>query len=105
MSVNLNNIELINGRADFDFFLEYNRLYRDDDTNDDPYFGRNISSNYHDINSLSRLPNIEKASVIISINIQSLQSKYEQLVLKLSDLEKGGVCIDVIVLQETWDIC
>jgi exonuclease III len=72
--------------------------------NDDPYFGVEISSLYHDSTSISNVCAKFKSSVFLSINIQSLMSKHEQLVHELSDLEQKNVIVDVIAIQETWDI-
>jgi hypothetical protein len=46
----------------------------------------------------------KKSSVFLSINIQSLMSKHEQLVLEIAELEQKNISVDVIALQETWDI-
>jgi exonuclease III len=46
----------------------------------------------------------QKRPVILSINIQSLQSKYEQLCLEINELVAKNIEIDAIVLQETWNI-
>jgi hypothetical protein len=98
------NIATLNLSAELDFFTLYNRLYRDLDINDDPYYGINMSSSYHDSASLSTMCINRKSSVFLSINIQSLMSKHEQLVLEIADLEQKNIVIDVIALQETWDI-
>jgi exonuclease III len=42
--------------------------------------------------------------VYISINIQSLQSKYEQFLQEINELEQKGIEIEVIALQEIWDM-
>jgi hypothetical protein len=66
--------------------------------NDDPYFGVNISSLYHDSTSLANLCITVKSSVILSINIQSLMSKHANLVLELAEFEKKGIIIDAIAI-------
>jgi exonuclease III len=40
----------------------------------------------------------------LSVNIQSLNSKYNELSLQIADLLSKNVNIDVISLQETWEI-
>jgi hypothetical protein len=102
----LNNVDIVTlkSRADLDFFSLYNRYYRDLAINDDPYFGLNISSNYNDDASLSAACQHHKSSVFLSINIQSLMSKHEQLVLEIAEFEQKNITVDVIALQETWDI-
>jgi len=98
------NIATLNLSADLDFFTLYNRLYRDLVINDDPYYGINMSSSYHDSASLSTMCINRKSSVFLSINIQSLMSKHEQLVMEIAELEQKNIVVDVIALQETWDI-
>jgi hypothetical protein len=63
-----------------------------------------VYSQYHDIESLSILCATQKRPVILSINIQSLQSKHEQLCLEINELVAKNIEIDAIVLQETWNI-
>ncbi len=101
-----NDIDIVtlNSSAELDFFSSYNRLYRDLDINEDPYYGLNMSSSYHDSISLSMLCNNRKSSVFLSINIQSLLSKHEQLVLEIAELEQKNIVVDVIAMQEIWDI-
>jgi exonuclease III len=50
------------------------------------------------------LCNNRKSSVFLSINIQSLLSKHEQLVLEIAELEQKNIVVDVIAMQEIWDI-
>jgi len=49
-------------------------------------------------------PFLVNNSIFISINIQSLYSKFDQLSQEISELESKGVKIDVIALQEIWDV-
>ncbi len=65
--------------------------------NDDPYFGIEISSLFHDSTSLSNACGKYKLCVFLSINIQSLMSKHEQLVLELDELKQKNVTIDAIL--------
>jgi hypothetical protein len=97
-------LNILNRRAELDFFTSYNVIYQDNMVNDDPYFGVNLHSQYHDIKSLSKLHESQKRPIILSINIQSLQSKYEQLCIEINELLSKKVEIDAIVLQETWNI-
>jgi hypothetical protein len=98
------DLRVLNFMAELDFFTSYNLNYRDLIINDDPYFGVTVNSSYHDINSLSALCARYKSPVYLSINIQSLMSKHENLTIELAELEKNNICVDVIAIQETWDI-
>jgi hypothetical protein len=42
--------------------------------------------------------------VFLGINVQSLQSKHENLCLELDELIKNKTNVDVIALQEIWDV-
>jgi hypothetical protein len=100
----INDLDAINSRADLDFFTVYNNLYVDEVVNDDPYFGVKLSSKYHSIESLSSLCNNQKSAVYLSLNVQSLLSKHEQLSIEISELELKNVTIDAIAVQETYDV-
>ncbi len=65
-------LDTINRRADLDFFTSYNRLYVDEDVNDDPYFGVKLSSNFNNIDSLAAMCAKQKSAVYLSLNVQSL---------------------------------
>jgi exonuclease III len=93
------NLTLLNSRADLNFLDGYNKVYRDSDLNDDPYFGLSISCDFHNIASLSQLTT---DPIFLSINIQSLMSK--QLIQFIHDLELVNVKVDVIAVQEIWEI-
>jgi hypothetical protein len=98
----VNDLDTLNLRADLDFFSVYNSIYVDEAVNDDPYFGVKLSSKFHSIESLSSLCSNQKSAVYLSLNVQSLLSKHEQLSTEISELELNNVTIDAIALQETW---
>jgi hypothetical protein len=83
------------------FWEPYNRVFEDTELNDDPYFGLNIQCKYHDIKSLSETV---KEPIFLSINIQSLQSKYDQLLEFIFNLSNANIIVDAIAVQEIWDI-
>jgi exonuclease III len=79
-------------------------MYFDNEIDDNPYFGMQISSNFYDVESLSCTEFAKKKPIYLSINIQSLQSKFEQLRTELNDFESKNISIDIIALQEIWDV-
>ncbi len=87
-----------------DFFTSYNAVYRDNILNDDPFFGINLESSYHDIDSLANLCNQKKSAIYLSLNVQSLMSKHENLSLEIAELEQKNITVDVIAVQEIWDL-
>jgi hypothetical protein len=82
----------------------FNRLYHDNEIDDNPYLGVTLSSKFYDIDSLSNAEFISNNSIFLSINIQSLQSKYDQLLFELNQMESKGINVDILALQEIWDI-
>jgi hypothetical protein len=46
----------------------------------------------------------ERSGIFLSINIQSLMSKHSQLVSEIAEMEDKNLHIDVIAIQETWDV-
>jgi hypothetical protein len=94
----------LNSRNDLDFETGYNSEYKDDELYDDPYHGLKVTSEYHDTTSLGDLCSKKNTSIILSINIQSLHSKYEALLNEISELELKKIKVDAIALQEAWEI-
>ncbi|MFO0002061.1 MAG: endonuclease/exonuclease/phosphatase family protein, partial [bacterium] len=87
-----------------DFFTGYNRIYHDTAIDDNPYYAMQISSKFYDIESLASAEFIKNRPIFLSINIQSLQSKFEQLRSELDECVSKNISIDVIALQEIWDV-
>jgi hypothetical protein len=89
----LDNLAAINRRNDLNFFESYNQIYRDAELNDDPYFGIEITCNY---NGISSLASISDGPIFLSVNIQSLHSKHEQLLQLLLDFKPLNIFVDVL---------
>jgi hypothetical protein len=96
------DLQFMNNRNDLKFWEQYDRIYKDNVLNDDPYFGLNIDCRFHTVESLA---SFAKGPIYISINVQSLLSKYDQLVEFINELYAAKISIDVIAVQEIWDIC
>ncbi len=96
-------LESLNSSPTYDHSVLLNNFLQ---TNDDTqtFTNVNISSLYHDINSLTTNYSNSKTPLILSLNIQSLQSKFNALVDFITQLETLSITIDVIALQETWNI-
>jgi Reverse transcriptase (RNA-dependent DNA polymerase) len=71
---------------------------------DNPYSLYNIDSQFHDNTSFCDLLSKTSNSTFLSLNIQSLQSKHEALLSFLNDAKAKNADIDVINLQEIWQI-
>jgi hypothetical protein len=98
------NCSILNDIPELDFFTQYNRLYRDVNLNDDPYANVVLESQYYDFGNIRNNNRVCESSVYLSINIQSLNSKYAELCLLVEDLKKKNVTVDAIAIQETWEI-
>jgi hypothetical protein len=77
---------------------------QDNDDSIDPYSDLIIDSKYYDMYTLPSILNDSDSPIFLSINIQSLMSKYEELRFFISDMSHKKVPIDVIALQEVWEI-
>ncbi len=97
MRVNCEYIDALNNNLDLDFFPGYNRDYVDPNINDDPYCGTKCNSKFYDIQSLSCEEFIRNSPIFLSINIQSLQSKYEQLLLEIADFASSNINILILI--------
>ncbi len=79
-----------------------NALHSGDDTGTFSHI--NLSSNYHDINSFIQTYSNSNVPIFLSINAQSLQSKFNPLLEIISHLSNSTVRIDIIAIQETWSV-
>ncbi len=78
-------------------------MQENDDTID-PYSDLIIDSKYYDMYTLPSILNDSDSPIFLSINIQSLLSKYEELRFFITDMSRKKVSIDVIAIQEVWEI-
>ncbi len=63
-----------------------------------------INSKYYDMYTLPSISNDDNSPIFLSINIQSLNSKHSELCNQILELTSKKLQIDVIAIQETWDI-
>jgi len=80
-----------------------NSLINDDEAAGQ-FFSTNIDSNYYDVNSFRASYSNSTSPIFLSLNIQSLQSKFADLKHFLSELSNSKISIDLIIIQETWNI-
>jgi hypothetical protein len=83
---------------------EYLNSYIRDDDNISQFFETIIKSEYYDNEALINSCSNTNRPLILSINIQSLMSKYNELNEYITSLIQNNIQIDVIILQETWNI-
>lgn len=75
---------------DFTSVLE---TFFDHDENENPYLNTSYSAGYLDIQKINTALKSQSDPIILSINIQSLNSKHQNLCQFLSDLTKDSLCI------------
>jgi len=80
-----------------------NDFYIDDPTVN-PYNDANVISKFFDQHSLIQKFKNSQIPLYLSINVQSLASKHEKLCSFINELQQNQVLIDVIAVQETWQI-
>jgi hypothetical protein len=78
--------------------------YIADDENVSQFFQTHIKSNYHDLDYFIASFKHTNEPIILSLNIQSLNSKYEALKSFVRTLLSSEIPLDIIVLQETWEL-
>ena len=69
-----------------------------------PPLSQIINSSYHDFDSLYANFSSNKHPLIMSLNIQSLQSKFDNLKSFIKDINNAKIPLIVLALQETWTI-
>ena len=82
---------------------ELNKVLKLDEDSEDRDRMSFIKSTYADLDSLPSLKITKKISFfILSINMQSIGAKFNNLLVFLTFLEENGILVDIINLQETW---
>ena len=82
---------------------ELNNVLKLDDDHEDRERMAFIRSTYADFDNLPSMKLTKKFSFyVLSINIQSIGAKFNNLIAFLSVLKENGIQVDLINLQETW---
>ena len=93
----------LNNNCTLDASISLNKYIYDDDSIGQ-LFQTQIKSEYHDITSFANKYKNNTDPLIISINIQSINSKYDALKTYVCQLDGLGIQADIILLQETWEV-
>ena len=78
--------------------------YIHDDENISHFFQTRLNSAYFDLDSFSHSYKNSSDPIVLSLNVQSLNSKYNGLKDLVAGLQRSVIPIDIIILQETWEI-
>jgi hypothetical protein len=76
-------------------------MYNDENLFEDPYSNIVLDSKFYDMDTIG---SVTESPIYLSLNIQSLNSKFEELQQFVHDLRLKGINLEVIALQETWAI-
>ena len=83
---------------------DFRKLIHNDDDPSSPYTNHNISCEFYDTNAfISNFKNSSNFS-LMSLNIQSLPSKFSDFEELINELSSNNCSFDVICLQEIWRI-
>ena len=88
----------LNSKNDLDNNMFLNQFIIDDENDFNIYKGILLNSKYFNIESISAKCRSENKPVVISLNIQSLQSKLNDLVAFLSSLNSKNIVIDIDIM-------
>ncbi len=97
----MNNTSLVelelNNNPDLDFFTKFKQ-------NPDivPFVEYSLDCKYYDENCFISEYKNNGNQIVLSINIQSLASKFDELLNIIDKFESKGVNIAIIALQEVW---
>ncbi len=98
-----NLLGVLNADQSLDASLLLNSLITEDE-NISQFFQTQINSIYSDADIFIDTFRNTSEPLIISLNVQSLSSKYNQLKIFINRLLDANLPIDMIVLQETWGL-
>ena len=93
----------LNNNSDFDLSDKV-LAYYGTDVNSNPYLNINITSSFFDIVSFTAKYAHSPVPIYLSLNICSLNSKYFNLNIIITEFLKNKVPIEIIALQEIWQI-
>ena len=79
-----------------------NTIHEDQDTNDEAPVLIRHSSYYNDVKLTNELNNNRDKFNILSLNCESINTKIDEIRLKLAHYKEGGCEFDAICIQETW---
>ena len=101
---NNNSLDDLNNRPELDSNNFLNQFIIDDENEFNIFNGTKLGSLYYDFESFVSLCRKTNKPIILSINIQSVQSKLHELISLIMDMCSKNIYIDVISLQETWAV-
>ena len=77
---------------------------RDNPDYDDPFIDLTVDSAFYDMESFVNKFSKSDKPILLNLNAQSMMSKYDKLKEFVVNLTKINIQIDIIALQETWQI-
>ena len=93
-------LDTLNSNVDLCFLSKFNNS--NDNNVPNPYNEYKINSSYYDNETFTGKVSNSKQPLFLSVNVQSLYSKHENIKTFLSCLKNHNVDVDIVALQETW---
>ena len=93
-------LDTLNSNVDLCFLSKFNNS--NDSNVPNPYNEYKINSSYYDNETFTGKVSNSKQPLFLSVNVQSLYSKHENIKTFLSCLKNHNVDVDIVALQETW---
>ena len=97
------SIGLINNNPSYDFNPTIN-IYFGNDPLSNPYLENPIISKFYDANLMIDTFKNQNFPLFLSLNVQCLHSKFDQLNSFINQLSTAGLTIDAIAIQEIWQL-
>jgi len=103
MLLNQNSLQCLNDNPTLDFI----KCFSNNPSNDfeeSPYVNLNLDGKFYDIDTMSLDLCNENSSFCLSLNVQSIMSKYDSLNVFVLELLAKGINVELIALQEIWNV-
>jgi hypothetical protein len=97
-------LDSLNHNNSLDFLHIHSDSFNNNQLYDNPYSNLTINGKFYDTESFTLIPNIKNSPIYLSINIQSLNSKYENLKDFILELNSKNLNVEIIAIQETWQV-
>ena len=94
----------LNKKLNYDGKNFMNQFIIDDDNEVNIFAGLSLESSYFDLDAFKLRCRSENNPIILSLNVQSLLSKLNELNIFLNELSSNDIHVNVIAIQETWAV-
>jgi hypothetical protein len=97
------SLNLLNNNPSYDISTTMNNILHNEDTTN-TFININLKTSFFDLENFISTYKKSKIPLFLSTNIQSLQSKFNELKILITHLLNNSIQIAVIALQEIWQV-